>query len=101
MLVGQDPVWRRKSIVVRDDEGAVLRARGHVDGVKGTLFMDAPASNSFEELILLVNDKIHWKSLENGIPDPITPKEHLMREISKYHFRMNVFTIFFYIFIMY
>lgn len=72
----------------------------HVDGVKGTLFMDAPASNSFEELFLLANDKIHyWKSLENGIPSHL--RRHLMREISKYHFRMNVSTIFIYIFIMY
>ena len=40
----------------------------HGEGVKGTLFMDSPASDSFEELILTANDKIHWKSREHGIP---------------------------------
>ena len=43
----------------------------HVEGVKGTLFMDVPTNNnnnSFEELVLSSNDTIYWKSLEQRIP---------------------------------
>ena len=80
--------------ILRGDETRLLfeamrvQYHEHMDGVKGTLFMDAPASNSFEELILSANDKVYWKALEQMIPSHLRsiPKG---RDTSRYHFRTN------------
>ena len=79
--------------ILRGDETRLLfeamrvQFNEHKDGIQGTLFMDAPASDNIEELTLLAQEKIHWKALEQEIPSHLRSN---IRDTSRYHFRTNV-----------